>query len=381
MSDELKIVLPDTLVAQQIDNAATLSAHLQQDFNLIISKRENIRSELISQRKIIRISPDSQPLTHVFAVDGAHLAEIDRASAYSASCAVSVGQEVQPNEQSSCLAILPHVPSLNTLSSTLMMMQEIMMTVKAIESDADSICLIDGSRISTIININSFYAGVQRDMPDQLSIWRQQSSQQPDREPGRTLRLFESKDWLSTYLTNPNIVGNVKLVTTTNLISKYAPAWVGRFDDKTLAALVLEGGEALDDIELPHPEEPYHIHHNYPFYHGVNDKNGIGDQLVNKDNPSQLFHIYYRPHASHGVFKIELNATLLNKPEILSKLFAWWRNELDTPDLEEPYSLYIADKFAKEAVSVAKNALKEITRRDMMSASLTWFFTQSYRTE
>ena len=190
MSDEQKIVLPDTLVAQLIDNAATLSTHLQQDFNLIISKRESIRSKLISQRKIVGISPDSQPLTYVFAVDGAHLAEIDRASAYSASCAVSVGQEVQPNDQSSCLAILPHVPSLNTLSSALMMMQEIMMTVKAIESNTDSICLIDGSRISTIININSFYAGVQRDMPNQLPIWRQTLQPRSRQETFGTLPSF-----------------------------------------------------------------------------------------------------------------------------------------------------------------------------------------------
>ena len=381
MNDDQSIVLPDTLVAQLIDNAATLSRHLQQDFSGIISKREELRSQLISQRKIIKINETGQPLSRLYAVDGAHLAEIDRASAYSASCAVSVGQMIQQNDQSSCLAILPHVASLNTLSSCLMMMQEIMMTVKAIENDPDSICLIDGSRISVIININSFYTSIQRDMPNQLAIWRQQATVEPDREPGRTVRLFESRDWLTPYLTNPAIIGNVKLVTTTHLVSNYVPEWIGRFDDKTFAALVLDGGEALDAIELSIPEEPYHINNNYPFFRNINAKGGIGDQLIEPNNANQLFHIYYRPHESHGVFKIEINGALLKRPEIMSKIFAWWRRELESPDLEEPYSLFIADRFAKEAISVVKNALKEISRRDMISTPLAWLFTQSYRTE
>jgi hypothetical protein len=34
------VVLPDTLVAQLIDDASTLSGHLQQDFSAIIAQRD-----------------------------------------------------------------------------------------------------------------------------------------------------------------------------------------------------------------------------------------------------------------------------------------------------------------------------------------------------
>lgn len=380
MSNDSSVVLPDTLVAQLIDNAATLSRYLQLDFETMSAQRSILRAKLISEKKIVKVNTTSLPLNKAFAIDGAHLAEVDRASAYSASCAVRVGQVHQVNDQSSCLAILPHVASLNTLSSGLMIMQEIMMAVKASEENPEAVCLIDGSRISAIIAINSFYTGLKRDLPTQLYNWRQQAKDEPDREPGKILSLFESRDWLTPYLTIPTIAGNLKLVTTNVMIKEYAPEWVGRFDDKTFAALVLENGEALDAIRLE-ASEPYHIADTYPFYNNINQKGGIGDSLTQKNHPNCLYHIYYKPDSAHGVFKIEVNEAFRSDSQLLSRLFAWWVSEIQSPDLQEPYSYYIADRFAKEAVSVAKNALKEITRRNAASSSWAWFFTQPYRTE
>ena len=375
------VVLPDTLVAQLIENAATLSTYLQRDFEAMSAQRGALRARLIGEQKIISVNTSETPLEKTFAIDGAHLAEIDRASAYSASCAVRVGQSNQANDQSSCLATLPHIASLNTLSSGLMLMQEIMMAVKVVEEIPDAVCLIDGSRISAIIAINSLYAGVERDLPNQLHNWRQQATDEPDREPGRTLSLFESRNWLASYLTHPRIVGNLKLVTTTIMVSEYMPEWVGRFDDKTFAALVLEDGEALDAIPLREPDAPFHITDGYPFYLELNRRDGIGEQITRSGSPTRLYHIYYKPDSAHGVFKIELNESFRADSNLLSGLFSWWWREIQAPDLQEPYSYYIADRFAKEAVSVAKNALKEIARRDASNASWAWFFTQPYRTE
>ncbi len=380
MTDQ-SVVLPDTLVAQLIENAATLSTYLQRDFEAIGAQRNALRARLIEEHKIIRVNISETPLEKTFAIDGAHLAEIDRASAYSASCSVRVGQSNQVNDQSSCLAILPHITSLNTISSGLMLMQEIMMAVKVVEEIPDAVSLIDGSRISAIIAINSLYAGVERELPNQLRNWREQAREENDREPGHTLSLFESRDWLTPYLTHPRIVGNLKLVTTTTMISEYMPDWIGRFDDKTFAALVLEDGEALDAIPLEEPDAPYHIADGYPFYRQLNQRGGVGEQITRLGSPTRLYHIYYKPDSAHGVFKIELNESFRADAKLLSGLFSWWWQEIQAPDLQEPYSYFIADRFAKEAVSVAKNALKEIVRRDASSASWAWFFTQPYRTE
>lgn len=380
MSSHQTVVLPDTLVAQLIGNAATLSSYLQRDLEAMGAQRDAMRAKLIGEGIIIKVNITGAPLSKTFAVDGAHLAEIDRASAYSASCAVRVGQANQVNDQSSCLATLPHVASLNTLSSGLMIMQEIMMAVKIVEEMPDAVCLIDGSRISAIIAINSFYTGIDRDLPNQLQNWRQQAIDEPDREPGRTVALFESRDWMTPYLTYPGVVGNLKLVTTTYLVEKYAPQWLGRFDDKTLASLVLNDGEAFA-VRLEAPQQPYHLGNTYPFFRVLERNGTVGDQLTNSTSPCQIFHIYYRPDSAHGVFKIELNQAFQGDASRLSGLFSWWWREIQSPDLQEPYSYYIADRFSKEAVSVAKNALREITRRNAPNDSWAWYFTQPYRSE
>jgi hypothetical protein len=189
--------------------------------------------------------------------------------------------------------------------------------------------------------------------------------------------MFESRNWLSPYLASSRIIGNAKLVTTISLVSHYAPTWVGRFDDKIFAALVLEAGEALQPVPLRSPKEPYHMDDSYPHWAEVN---ASGDLLTSTDHPNQIFHIYYRPSACHNVFKIEVDKALLNRSELVDALLAWWFQEVQTPDIEEPYSLYIADRFASEAVSVAKSALTELARRHESNSSWAWFFTQPYRT-
>lgn len=375
VTNEGKIVLPDTLVAQLIGNAADLSRHLKVDFDLITSMREEVRKKLIARSLIVKVKPATEPLTTPFTIDGAHLAEVDRASAYSASCAVGVGKDAENNAQSSCLAMLPHVPSISSVSGGLMAMQEIMMAVHFIEKDPEAVVMIDGSKISAIIAINQFYAGIEQDLPGQLGHWRKQGKEDKTREPGNTLNIFEGRDWLSTYLASDRIVGNLKLVTTNLLVKEYAPDLIGRFDDKTLASLILEDGEALGPIALETPKSPFHIAQGYPF---SKDFDSFQVNLYKEKSDEQILYVYYRPDTAHGVFKIEINHGFLKSGK-LNSLFTWWNNEIKAPDLQEPYSYFIADRFAKEAVSVAKNALKEITRRD--SSAWSWFFTRPYRTE
>ena len=262
-------VLPETLIAQLIDNAATLGRHLQHDFASMGEKRQVLRQRLLEEEMIFPVCPKVPPLRNLFTIDGAHIAQVDRASAYSIACAVRVGQSLLDNHQASSLAILPHVPCLIQLSAGLMMMHEIMMSVEVVEQFPGATCLIDGSRINSIIHVNQFYSGIQRDLPEQLDHWRRQAATDPEREPGKTLARFESRDWLTPYLSNPRIIGNLKLVTTTTLIEEYAKHWVGRFDDKTFAALVLKAQEALHPVPTRTPERPYHVSEAYPFWEAV----------------------------------------------------------------------------------------------------------------
>lgn len=371
-------VLPETLIAQLIDRAAVLGEHLQRDFAEMGRQRESLRARLLDEEMIFPVRPKAPPLRKLFAVDGAHIAEVDRGSAYSIACAVRVGEALADNDQASTLSILPHVPSLTQLSAGLMMMHEIMLSVEVVEQFPGAVCLIDGSRINSIIHVNQFYSGIDRDLPAQLLYWRRQAQDEPQREPGKTLARFESRDWLTPYLESDRIVGNLKLVTTTTLLEEYVPGWVGRFDDKTFASLVLEAGEALQPVSLSAPERPYHINEGYPFWEQAGS---AAARLSALGDPQQVYHLYYRPDATHGVFKIELNKAFLDDARRADGLLAWWAEDTSSPDLHEPYRFYVADRFAKSAASVAKGALKEVARRDMELASWAWFFSQPYRTE
>lgn len=371
------VVLPESLIAQLIDHAASLSAHLHQDFSQMSVQRQQLRQRLQTEDMVVRVQPSRPPWNPVYAVDGAHVAEVDRGSAYSIACAVRVGEALEDNDQRSSLAILPHAPCLTSLSAGLMMMHEIMMAVQVVEQFPKALCLIDGSRINSIIHVNQFYAGIERDLPDQLGHWRRLASAYPDREPGRTLAAFEGRDWLTPYLTSPRIVGNLKLVTTTSLIEAYIPHWVGRFDDKTFASLVLEAGEALQPVSIRQPERPYHVSAAYPLCEAANE---VAQWLTIAGDPHQIHHLYYRPDGPHGVFKIEMNRRFLDDETGVDALLAWWLRDTASPDLQEPYRFYVADRFAKQGVSVAAAALKEVVRRDMELASWAWFFSQPYRT-
>lgn len=375
--DENSIVLPDTLVAQLIDNAATLNDYLQKEFEIIVSQREQLRKQLIDEGKIMKAKNSEKTFAESFSIDGAENVEVDRANAYSVSCAVCVGRDYSTNAQSSCLALLPHVECLKTLSSGLMMMQEIMITVEAAERNKNAVCFIDGSKLSMLIRINQFYTGIFRDLPGQLEYWRHQSKTTPDKEPSKTLAKFESRNWLMEYLLHPRIIGNLKLVTSISLLERYAPNWIGKFDDKTLAALVLEENEYLMPLPLREPGEPYHVRETYPFSKEINE---IEEKLYTNNSDEHIHHIYYRPRISQGVFKIEVNKKFIDSKTGMERLFNWWQYETCAPDLLEPYTYVLVDRFAKEGVRVATMALQEITRRSPTDSEWAWYLTQPYRT-
>jgi hypothetical protein len=259
-----------------------------------------------------------------------------------------------------------------------MFMQEIMMAVETAEKYPDHIVLIDGSRVSAIIKINQFYASVLQEMSEKLDQWRQDAM-----GVGKVLCRFESRDWLRDFLSLPNIAGNLKLVTTDLIVRRFAPDWEGRIDDKTVATLVLKNGEHIRPVKLSPPCEPsgavkdppYHINRLFPFQE---DFVRYVKMLFDNKSTMRLYHLYYMPGYSDVVSKIEFNRGFL---ENFGKrgLLGWYENETVSPDIYEPYYCHIADRFAKEGVSVSTRALMDIIRQKA-GADWGWYLTGKYRT-
>lgn len=375
-----EVVLPDTLVAALVTGAAEAGDHIVADAAELFEQRAGLRKRLLNEQRIFTLNPGARPPDTVYAIDGAHVVSLERSMAYSASCAVCVGPTPQDNSYGTCLAVLPHSEALDTYSSALMIMQEIMLTVSCLELNPDALCLIDGSRMSAFIRVNQFYAksGETAD----LEAWRKN----PSVQPGKTIAEFDSRDWLEPYLKSDRIVGNLKLVSTNDLVRDLAPQWIGRYDDKTLAALVLGAREQL--LPFPVKSEPLHMSKNYRTHEKTQE---IARGLTTKCGNSlmNLFQIYFCTDEAHGVFKAEVNRLFLGQKGVrLAALYRWWLDGTEPVDLEEPYLLYVADRFAKEGVSVSSSALDDIVRRMVAEGPVSadvlgqaWNMTSTYRTQ
>lgn len=375
-----EVVLPDTLVAALVTGAAEAGNHIVADAVELSKQRANLRKRLLNEQRIFTLNPGARPPDIVYAIDGAHVVSVERSMAYSASCAVCVGPTPQENSYRTCLAVLPHSEAIDTYSSALMVMQEIMLTVSCLELNPDALCLIDGSRMSAFIRVNQFYA--KSGETANLKAWRKN----PSVQPGKTIVEFESRDWMEPYLTSDRVVGNLKLVSTTALVQELMPQWVGHYDDKTLAALVLGIREQL--LPLPVDSDPLHMSKNYPSWKKTQER-ARGLTTSCGDSPTNLFQIYFCTDEAHGVFKAEVNRSFLGQKGVrLAALYRWWLDSTEPVDLEEPYLLYVADRFAKEGVSVSSSALEDIVRRMVAEGPVSadvlgqaWNMTSTYRTQ
>jgi hypothetical protein len=294
---------------------------------------------------------------------------------------------------------MPHFAGLSAISSGLMAMQEIMMAVELAEAAPSSLVLIDGSRLSAFFSINQFYQAIlDGDGRETLRQWRNQATMGIRDEPSVTITEFEDRaDWMTKFLTLPNIVGNLKLVTTKSLVRRYAPASLQhRFDDQALANIVLNVGEGIL-VKYDHLDEtgaklpPFHLigpaskakpdADGYPH-------NGSVERILStlhNSGPSQLVHIYARINPMHGVYKIEINEGFTSQKGLSSggnavnQLIDWWRWNTEAVDVMEPLPSYTADRFVKDGVKVSELALRDVLLREADS-SVLWNLGSSYRT-
>lgn len=390
MPSETSLALPDALVAELVDRIANLAETLRIETDLLQSRRDAIRARLAAETGLERLGKlpghsypiETEPDLHVHAIDGAHLVKADRGAAYSLSCVVGLSPTGTISRQRVCSAVMPHFVGVSAISSGLMTMQEIMMAVEIAQAAPSAIVLIDGSRLSAFIAINQFYEAIAKDGKDILLAWRKQAAMGKKDEPSATIGEFEGRDWLSLFLTLPNIVGNLKLVTTRGLVRKYASDLMHRFDDQALANILLEVGEGVI-VRFEHDGTPYHLSSDYAF---AASASRAAELLCKSKQPEQLAHIYARINPMHGVYKIEVNHAFFAQKiagatgrDLLARLVQWWGWNTAAVDIPEPYPSFVADRFASEAVKVSELAMRDILIRNS-DTDVLWNLGRAYRT-
>lgn len=343
------------------------------------------------------------------AVDGAHIADLDRGNSFSISVAFSLFSNGE-KMSSACLASLPHLLKLDDVSTGFMFMQEIMLAVVAAEKYPDSIVMTDGSRVSVLIELDNFYRFMSRFRPGLLNIWRRSKT-----DFGNLLNLFESDNWLERYLLMPNIVSNTKLVTTRRLVEHVVDKYDSQypfiremlydFDDKMLSNVVLfdsdefVNGRGMGPISLKMPMSPFKIQ---------KDDSGSGDGYPHSDRIDEVlygdgykrdgylgFQVYFvNPIRSHGCFSLEVNDDFQNSSvgkrlmslrnfsknvSISMGLASLIRDETPSLDIQEPYLVHVADRLCKKTVSSIKDVFVTGMKSEF-DGDLGWLLSLSHRT-
>lgn len=381
------------LVAYLLETIGATSDRLNAVFAELSSKRTEIRAAMLEHKAIQCPSIPEIDKSLGYVIDGAHIPSSDRAFSYGIAGAVRVGSSQESSVFDGGTITIPHLTSMGAVIAGYMFMLEIMLAAKTSAEFPDRFVLIDGSKISAIIKINQFYSAFE-EMPGLLDEIR---ARPDDDDAGRILRAFEARNWFEPYIKSHNIVGLPKMVTTRNLVGQYGVYCqaLQQFDDKTLAALVLEPGEVFSPFGLKHPlatadnpspeQAPYHLkrnsapgkHDGYPF---AEEFDALSRELVREKGLHRVWYTYYHAKKNKSIYKVEYPGALNEDRELRRNLIGWLEYESPAIDLQEPYSVFVADKFAKESVSVSQSALTEILRRNMNS-SWGWHFTGSYRTE
>ncbi len=348
-------------------------------------------------------------------VDGANISDPDTGEAFSLSVAMACSDDGS-QLSSACLAGLPHMADMGTVSGGLMMMQEVMLAVGAAEADPSRLVVVDGSRLSTMIAVDQFYVHLRRHYPGQLARWRSHGAD----DPGTLINLFEGEDWLARYVRLPNVVGNVKLVTSRRLGGIVLDALgddpvlrdvVGDLDDKTLANVVLRTaadgspGEGMGPFRSPPPRSPFHVESRggdgdaYPRAASVEaaiaEVSAAATDASGTDADLTGYAIHYvSPLAAHGAYSLEVNAAFDASPvaailregrpgsrsEALTRgLAAFVRAHVPAIDIQEPFLTHVADRRVKEAVRTAREVLVHSTRNGSQG-SLSWLLSRPHRT-
>lgn len=341
----------------------------------------NIREILLGEDRILNTSSLDlvPPVKDALVIDGAWAGYNDKASTHLIISAICIDTLFDKWRTEFCIARLPHVLSLDTIASGLMMMQEIMLTVEVGGQFPDRPVMIDGSRVSAVLNVHGFYRDLTGENPDMLDLWRRKT---PKGSPGETLQRFESRDWISEYLHMPNVVGNLKFVTTNYFMKQFEYDDLAQFmDDRAMIDIILAPGERLREMPFSLPLNPRQeiltsSPDGYPF--GVEAAQAFRE-TVGMGGKNNLYSIYYRPYGYHTAFKIEMSAHFAADPARVDPILSWWRDHSEPVGLEEPYYFVLVDEYAKASVALGVDMVKEGAVRVALDSGRSPVVAMSYR--
>lgn len=347
--------LPAEIVSRLLEEGGRIADKAARSALDFSSSRSAIRESI--SNKIHLVDEDrlmSAPVFSVAATDGGMVVDSRSMGDLCTAVGVRVGPDDAPGECDVFIESVARSPKNSAMLGGVMSSMEV---VLAAQSTAD-IVLIDGSMLSTLINISK-------------SIYTARSASGPLAERAVAIPDDAFRRSVLTILRGKNYVAMPKY-TTTNEFAPHVPEAYRLQDAKTLATLALKPGEmtGLFDGAVENP------------------KQRIGPALGFSDSDRGEFSkalsgvksFYYRPHPWTPAYRLDVTSDAENSGDRFYGTLRAIRDATMTPAIKEPFPLYLADLYAKQ-VSVGSTAVVEAGAMNAVDdAEAIMLIAMGYRT-
>ncbi|HEX6608460.1 MAG TPA: DNA double-strand break repair nuclease NurA [Chloroflexia bacterium] len=339
MAHESDLTLPFDLVTSMVETIEGCAARCQATLDRISPDLDAVRVRLLDIFPgLIRPVPPAAPIA-IGAVDGSHYAVETLGTAFAGVCAIRVDPDGRPDHR--LLAEnLPHYPELDLALAGLRTIFEITLLRGA---TPDCLLLLDGSYWSALQAINRML-----DLCDstrgRTDLW---APLLPHLEP------FFRDGVLEEMLLRGCVVANSKQTVSRRFVSAVygAPAADGSgipaTNDRWLFSVVLQPGEYTAPLRLM--EDTDTRVGGGAWY--AREPGQLGWTRRQRDEIDRayedLYVVYYRPHDWGNALRLELPGWLA-ADDALPGVLTGLRDQIVSPDVQEPRTQFIADVLCKQ---------------------------------
>jgi hypothetical protein len=131
------------------------------------------------------------------------------------------------------------------------------------------------------------------------------------------------------------------------------------YEDRGLLTFILEAGEFVGSVQMQKSTQPWHINIKSVKSNNLQD---LVRAIINGLNELQV--IYYRPFSHSPALRVEIAKSVVANDNRLANLFESLRLQCGTPNIMEPYPLYLADRMVKH-LGTALPAIRKTTTQQM----------------
>ncbi len=373
--------LPDDLLEEILTDAPELANKIIPLFQQLEEQKQSIHNKLEENKFLRNVSELENPTSpSVAAIDGGQA--IEKSLGADILMAVGVGVEGLVREDKrrwtgiqhkSWSEVLPHQSESNPKIARGAMTALELLVVADTPHD---VVIADGSHQTPVIGINSLTSMSSLDDPLHKKIMLD------------IVERFQVVNSLKKAMENSNIVYMVKYDSSQDIVQTILNQFSLTVDDKTVMTLTLKPDEFTTPLQVGQTSKTKEVwgNLNISISQKIEDTNEITqlkgklNQAISMPKSRRIYFTYYKPYEWSPAYRIELKESCARNEFELAKVLKAVKEQVVSPEIQEPYPQYLADMMAK-SISGGLDALRAVVQSQIGdNENMLRIITQSYRT-